>query len=153
VKKRKPLPQQWKPGQSGNPAGRPPGTGKKQLMKQAQVQAARELGISHQAASLLRENSPQITEEILRIALAPDKETVKRKVVDGQEIVTVTVRPGDAKIRCLLACLDRLLPALKSVEVKDRDTNDPKDMSDSEIIDLMNRMVGLATGSDKPKIH
>jgi hypothetical protein len=146
-------PYHWQKGQSGNPKGRPKGTGKKALIQKAKQEAVREMGISIRAGALLVENSEAVTAEILRIALQPDQERVTTKKEDGQEVTVIYQRPSEPKVRCLIACLERLVPALKSVEVKDRNPSDPKDMTDEEIVSLMSRMVDMAQGIKKPQIH
>jgi hypothetical protein len=146
-------PYHWQKGQSGNPKGRPKGTGKKALIERAKQEAVKEMGISVRAGALLMENSEKVTAEILRIALQPDQERVTTKKEGSQEVTVIYQRPPEAKIRCLIACLERLVPALKSVEVKDRNPGDPKDLSDAEIVELMGRMVDMAQGIKKPQIH
>jgi hypothetical protein len=69
-------------------------------------------------------------------------------------------KPTQAKVKCLLACFERIVPALKVVEVKKETPTDPKSMTDEEIIEMMERMVDMAQsgglgridGSD-PKVH
>lgn len=151
----------WKKGQSGNPAGRPPGTGKQALIRKEVERQIEDMGVSRRASELLRQNSEAVTQEVLRIALAPEKETVTTKEENGATVITVTRRPGDSKIRCLIAVLERLVPSLKSVEVKDQGPRTADQMSDQEIIDLMHKMVFLARGGplnpnpgdEGPQVH
>jgi hypothetical protein len=116
----------WKPGQSGNPGGRPKGSGKiqRKLRREAEQEAA--LRLATDARKYLQENSMEITAEIVAIALKKED------------------KPTQPKIKCLLACFERIVPALKVVEVKKETPTDPKDLTDEEIIDLMERMVDMA---------
>jgi hypothetical protein len=133
----------WKKGQSGNPKGRPKGTGEKDLVLRAairkEIEAASaakqevvELQVAKGAKKLLAANGDKITQEIMQIALA--------KSAPGHG-------PSQAKIKCLLACFDRIVPTLKVVAVNEDHTKSASEMSDAEIIALMERMVDMAQGN------
>jgi hypothetical protein len=128
--KKKPGPPaeyRWKPGQSGNPGGRPKGSGKIQRKIQREAEQAAMIRLATDARQLLQDNSLDITRAILSIALKEEE------------------RPTQAKVKCLLACFERIVPALKVVEVKDNtDGKRPAEMTDAEILDLMERMVEMA---------
>jgi hypothetical protein len=145
-KKKKPDPPvayRWKPGQSGNPGGRPRGTGKVQRKIQREAEQSVMHRLSTDARQLLQENSMVVTGEILAIALREEE------------------KPTQAKVKCLLACFERIVPALKVVEVKnDEAGRKAHELTDTEIISLMEKMVDMAQsggvgrpdGSD-PKIN
>jgi hypothetical protein len=145
-KKKKPDPpvaHRWKPGQSGNPGGRPRGTGKVQRKIQRDAEQSAMLRLATDARQLLQDNSMVVTGEILAIALREEE------------------KPTQAKVKCLLACFERIVPALKVVELKEGEAGrKPHEMTDGELIEMIERMVDMAQsggvgrpdGSD-PKIN
>lgn len=128
-------------GQSGNPKGRPKGTSKADKEFAARVMADMELSVGVDARKLLKEQSVKITSEIIHIALQPSV-TVTATKKDGSA-TTKLVHP-DSKIKCLLACFDRIVPSLKVIEVgNDMSNKKPSEMTDAEIVEMMERMVNL----------
>jgi hypothetical protein len=117
----------WKPGQSGNPGGRPKGSGKIQRKIQREAEQAAMIRLATDARQLLQDNSLEITAEILAIALKKED------------------KPSQVKVKCLLACFERIVPSLKVVEVKgDEVGRKPHELTDAEIIEMMERMVDMA---------
>ena len=138
-----PAAYRWKPGQSGNPGGRPRGSGKVQRKIKREAEQAAMIRLATDARQLLRDSSLEVTGEILAIALREEE------------------KPTQTKVKCLLACFERLVPALKVVEVKDTsEVRQASEMTDLEIVELIERMVEMAQsggagrpdGSD-PKIN
>jgi hypothetical protein len=128
-----PVHSRWKKGQSGNPKGRPKGTSNREKQIQHQIQLAAELQLCKDAKKLLNDHAGEITTEVLAIALRQE------------------ATPSSAKVKCLLACFERIIPALKVVEVKDiTDGKRPAEMTDAEIMEMMERMVNLAQ-SNQPQ--
>jgi hypothetical protein len=122
-----PAAYRWKSGQSGNPGGRPKGSGKIQRKIQREAEQAAMIRLATDARQLLQDSSLEVTGEILAIALKEEE------------------KPTQAKIKCLLACFERIVPALKVVEVKpDSEGRKPSEMKDAEIIQLMEKMVDIA---------
>lgn len=166
----KSIPTQWKPGQSGNPKGRPRGSGRLQKAVARQVEIAAQLSLASDARQALQDKSLEITKEVIQLALQrEDRETLaqvrsvltKMRVskyrpeglsLELHQVVLQLVKelekevvPSKAKVQCLLACMDKLVPSLKTVEVKsDEATRRLEELSDGEIMLLMNRMVTLA---------
>ena len=136
----------WEPGQSGNPSGRPKGSGKAMKALEAAVQKKLELQIGHGAKKLLNDNAERITAEIVKIATGPGD---RIEVMDKKGNITeVRYVQGQNKVKCLLACFDRIVPSLMVMELKDGDAvKSASDMSDLEIIAMMERMVNLASGA------
>ena len=138
-----PATYRWKPGQSGNPGGRPRGSGKVQRKIKREAEQAAMIRLATDARQLLQDSSLEVTGEILAIALKEEE------------------KPTQAKVKCLLACFERIVPALRVVEVKkDEAGRKPHEMTDGELIEMIERMVEMAQsggagrpdGSD-PKIN
>jgi hypothetical protein len=85
--------------------------------------------LADNARQLLSQNSVPVTMEILKIALAPEE------------------KPSRAKVQCLLAAFERIVPALKVVEVKPNDNRKPHELSHQEIIDIL-RAASMDGGGD-----
>lgn len=149
-KQKKELPpamkaKQFKKGQSGNPSGRPAGTGKRQKALAKAAEEARILKTATGARALLNLHAPQITKEIIDIALTPPIEEITEK--DGKKIVRMVY--GQNKVKCLLACFDRIIPVLKVAQLEESpDGKRPADMTDGEIVLLMERMVNMAQNAN-----
>ena len=139
-----PVEHRWKKGQSGNPSGRAKGFTKAELAVEAKVQEAAQLHLACDAKKMLNRNAGKITQEVLKIALLPaDRvEAVDKKT----GVKTVTMVYGQAKVKCLLACFERIIPSLKVVEIKEDGPMEARAMSDDQIVELMTRMVNLAQG-------
>ena len=136
--KEKCKPYLWKKGQSGNPKGRPKKgvTFKKEV--QMRIENAARLQLVPDAKRLLVSHGSEITLEILEIALRKEP------------------KPTQAKIKCLLACFERIIPSLKVVELKEDPLGrKPAEMTDVEIVELMERMVNMAqnTTSNLPMLE
>jgi hypothetical protein len=147
----KPLAHAWKPGQSGNPKGRPKGITTKALIKQEIEAKVEQMGINVEAGALLRDRGKEVILEVLRIALQPDDEAMKTRTVDGEKVRVIVRRPSEAKVKCLIACLERIVPALKTVSLTESGHRSPGDLSDDEIVALMQKMVAMAqSGGNNP---
>jgi hypothetical protein len=154
--KQKPVPpvsSRWKPGQSGNPAGRKKGSGRAALLQKQIEFQVEAMGVNVAAGTLLRDRGKEVVAEVLRIALMPDEQVNRR--VNGK--MTTTFRPSEPKVRCLIAALERLVPAIKSIEFAHAEHRTVDQLTDQEICELMEKMVHMAQSGknpgEDPEIH
>ena len=158
----------WQPGQSGNPGGKPKGRGRISRETMREIEIAANLKLADNARQLLQDESLTLVSEVVRIALTrdlrpeirelehmchslsrksdkhPDLVALLRVAKAAVKAVAEEIYPSQAKVKCLLACLDRIAPSLKVVEVNQTDGRLPSDMTDVEILAMMERMVNLS---------
>ena len=131
----------WKKGQSGNPKGRPKGTTKLNKLIDIKIREAAKLELSSKPRSYLQGKAESITREIVKIALS-DAEEFPIKDRSGN-IIGVERKYGKGKLKCLIACFDRIIPTLKVVDIPKVDDKNVTEMTDEEIIGMMERMIHL----------
>ena len=132
----------FQPGQSGNPKGKP--TGKEMVTREIQhrLKKAEDLQTATTALYALRRNSLPIITEIMAIALEPSRKVVSKSRKTGE--TTVRYEHSQAKLKALGMCVERIIPVLKVVEMQDGDTRAPHELTDQEIIQLMQKMANMA---------
>jgi hypothetical protein len=132
----------FKKGEVANPHGRP---SKRKLITreiQKRLDHAADLETASNAIKALKANSVPIIQEIMAIAM---EESVKTTTWDKKKKENIVkFEHSQAKMKALALCVERIIPVLKVVEVDEKDGRKPHELTDTEIITMMQKMANLA---------